>query len=738
MKASLQQQPMYCSRDHNYTSRLNQQYEKSTQYSITKFCNSPSLIFISGSNSLVRHFTLYFTKSHSCSVFSFSHCTLSIHSDNLFSASVHTSPTFKCTKIWYGQSWHDVICAYSLHMTYLCVGYLIFLCKCFWVCMWTVTYLSIIYTNAKYVLEACLSAITQIINMSLTNGEFCENWKVAVVKPLLKKPGLNLISKNHRPISSLPFISKLVEKCMLKQLMEHCENHNLLPDFQSAYRKHYSMETSLIRLTNDILWSLERQHITSLAILDLLAAFDTIDHNIFLHILEQKFGFCGRALKWFQNYLRPQSFTVNINGKYLRSKNLEFSVPQGSCSGANLFTCYCSLITDSIPSFVTLSGFADDHSIRRCFPAKFHTAEKRTISTMENTLTKVANWMTSMQLKLNSEKTKFILFGSRQMLKHADTEHLNFGTTPIQWSNLIKYLGGYLVSCLTFKEHVKQKCKAAMLNFIKIKTIRPSLTASACHTLVLMLCISHLDYANALLYGMTKKLKSKYQRIQNMCAKLVLNKEKYDSATKCLQELHWLPIKQRIQHKILLMTHKALSGQAPKYIQELIKIKTPCRQLKSGHSGRLLCTPSIQRQTLPQGHSVMLHQYYGTPYHSTLGMRTPLPHSRSNSKHISLKKPSTCKAHEIVSHWILIIALYQMLCYVMLCYMSNRKVFQYSFLPWDICINILSFCSVLTWPCSTDKYIYTHMIYDKKKNINHKSYHYMLYKCNIIHVHIIW
>ena len=157
----------------------------------------------------------------------------------------------------------------------------------------------------KQILEASLPAITQIVNMSLTNGEFCENWKVAVVKPLLKKPGLNLISKNYRPISNLPFISKLVEKCMLKQFMEHWENHNLLPDFQSAYWKHYSMETSLIRLTNYILWSMERQHITSLAILDLLAAFDTIDHDILLHILEQKFGFCGKALKWFQNYLRP-------------------------------------------------------------------------------------------------------------------------------------------------------------------------------------------------------------------------------------------------------------------------------------------------------------------------------------------------------------------------------------------------------------------------------------------------
>ena len=111
-----------------------------------------------------------------------------------------------------------------------------------------------------------------------------------------------------------------------------------------------------------------------------------------------------------------------------------------------------------------------------------------------------------MYLKLNSDKTKFTMFGSRQMLKYANTFHLNFGNSPIQQSRLVKYLAGYLDSCLTFKEHVKQKSKAAMLNFTKIKAIRPSLTTAACHSLVLLLSISHLDYLNALLYGITKKL----------------------------------------------------------------------------------------------------------------------------------------------------------------------------------------------------------------------------------------
>ena len=92
------------------------------------------------------------------------------------------------------------------------------------------------------------------------------------------------------------------------------------------------------------------------------------------------------------------------------------------------------------------------------------------------------------------------------MLKHANTSHLNFGSSPIQQSRLVKYLGGHLDPCPIFQEHIKQKSKAAMLNFTKIKAIRPSLNAVAYHTLVLMLCISQLDYLNALLYGITKKL----------------------------------------------------------------------------------------------------------------------------------------------------------------------------------------------------------------------------------------
>ena len=146
--------------------------------------------------------------------------------------------------------------------------------------------LNAIPTNLlKEILPSCNETITHIVNTSLTKGIFVNNWKTAIVCPLLKKHGLDLLMGNRRTVSSLCFLSKLVKCCMLKQLINHCNTNCLIPNFQSAYRENYSTETSLIRMCNDTLWSIEKQQITMTVILDLLATFDMVDHNILLDIL---------------------------------------------------------------------------------------------------------------------------------------------------------------------------------------------------------------------------------------------------------------------------------------------------------------------------------------------------------------------------------------------------------------------------------------------------------------------
>ena len=166
---------------------------------------------------------------------------------------------------------------------------------------------SVLKELAPYIIRQ----ITTIVNVSLREGVFAYKWKTAIIKPLLKKVGLDLITKNYRPISNLPFMSKLVEKCMVTQFNKYCEDNQLMPDYQSAYRSNYSCETSLVKLVNDILWDFENQNVVALVALDLSTALDTADHEVLLDVLSTRFGVSGSAHNWFSSYLRPRSYLVS-------------------------------------------------------------------------------------------------------------------------------------------------------------------------------------------------------------------------------------------------------------------------------------------------------------------------------------------------------------------------------------------------------------------------------------------
>ena len=121
-----------------------------------------------------------------------------------------------------------------------------------------------------------LPIITKMINLSLESGLFTDDWKCALVLPLLKKPGLDLQFKNYRPVSNLQYVSKLTERMVFEQIHTHMMTHSLYPEFQSAYRKNHSTETALVRVTNDILMKMNIQEVTLLVMLDLSATFDTL------------------------------------------------------------------------------------------------------------------------------------------------------------------------------------------------------------------------------------------------------------------------------------------------------------------------------------------------------------------------------------------------------------------------------------------------------------------------------
>ena len=152
-------------------------------------------------------------------------------------------------------------------------------------------------------LDELLPVITCLINGSMKIGYFPCVWKEGLVTPLLKLPGLLSDFKNLRPISNLQYISKLTERALFEQTHAHMTNHSLYPLLQSVYCLGHSTETALLKVHNDLLMNMDAQRVTLLVLLDLSAAFDTVDHEGLLKRLRSSFGIRGSALRWFASYL---------------------------------------------------------------------------------------------------------------------------------------------------------------------------------------------------------------------------------------------------------------------------------------------------------------------------------------------------------------------------------------------------------------------------------------------------
>ena len=264
-------------------------------------------------------------------------------------------------------------------------------------------------------LDNFINAITHIVNLSIQDGQFDDDWKCAVLRPLMKKLNGPSINNNYRPVGNLPFISKLLEKCEQDQFVNHNVNLCLNSEFQSAYRPGHSCETTLLKIMKNLLWAMERQSVSVLILLDLSVAFDTVDHQVLLNILERKFGIKDVALKWFKSYLQKRGFRVCVNDAYLTRGDIDFSIPQGSINGPVLFNAYFSTIRSVTDLDITVNVFADDHSLQKEFIPHLEQEIPTNIQ-LESNLVKVENWMSTNRLKLNPSKTEFVLFGSKVQL----------------------------------------------------------------------------------------------------------------------------------------------------------------------------------------------------------------------------------------------------------------------------------------------------------------------------------
>ena len=424
----------------------------------------------------------------------------------------------------------------------------------------------------KQVIDDLIPHLCTLVNKSLISGS-CDGIKESTIIPLLKKAGLDPdILKNYRPVADLLFLSKLTERVAAKQLFSHMTLNNLHSIHQHAYKPFHSTETLLLYIVNDILIAFDRNRAVILLFIDLSAAFDTVDIDKLLHILEFDIGISGNALKWFDSFLRGRNQHVLIQQSLSESRQVHFGVPQGSVLGPVLFNIYTRSLFDVIKDcgFGT-SGYADDNNAIQSFSLHFQYG--LITSQLPKLMSQIKNWMNDYFLKINPDKTEVIVFLPENLCDKQIIHGTFLEGDCVRFSDTVKSLGYNLDRFLTMEPHVDPTVSLCYKLLSDVARVRHLLSDEDTESLVHSIVSSRLDYGNSLLYGINKCVLQKYQHVQNYAARIISKRSKRQSVSDVLVKLHWLPIEKRIIFKILTFVYKTLNGMAPESFTTLISIR---------------------------------------------------------------------------------------------------------------------------------------------------------------------
>ena len=438
-------------------------------------------------------------------------------------------------------------------------------------------------------------------NKSLSEGWLPISQRHAIITPIIKKTGLDANDvKSYRPISNLTYMSKLVERLVYRQLSTFLEAHNLIPQHQSGFRARHSTETAVLKVMSDILGAADRGNVVLLGLLDMSAAFDTVDHEILLHWIQASFGITEQALSWLRSFLESRTQQVSFNNSLSATMPVTTGVSQGSVLGPLLFLLY----TADIPVIAEKHNFgvhcyADDGQL---YVSDKAALAQNLVSRVTACIEEIDEWMSSNRLKLNTDKTQFIWLGSRQQFQKVSVNAVHLGADVVNFQTTVGNLGVTIDSQMTMAAHVRRICKTSFYQLRQLRTVRRSLSSGACTTLVHAFVTSRLDYCNSLLAGISNSLLLQLQSVLRVAARLVMRKGKFDPISDDIRgHLHWLPIPQRVQFKFGLLVYKCLRGGAPPYLAEMLVQNSDVSALRSLRSTARGCLVIPRTKTVTIG-----------------------------------------------------------------------------------------------------------------------------------------
>ena len=404
----------------------------------------------------------------------------------------------------------------------------------------------------KTMYQSFITPLTHVLNLSITNGVFPNSMKIAKVLPLFKNGRKNNIL-NYRPISILPLFSKILERLMYNRLVLFIDKNDILYKNQFGFRTKHSTALALTILVDKITSSFDNHDHVLGVFLDFSKAFDTVDHDILFCKLEH-YGIRGLALNWIKSYLTDRYQFVCYKDVCSDRERILCRVPQGSILGPLLFLLYINDISNASNKVFSIL-FADDSNVF-CIGKNIHEM----ISTMNEELIKITNWLNSNRLSLNVDKSNFIIF-TRQKFKTYNSVVINNKTLNRIFET--KFLGVNIDFCLSWKTHisyVKNKISKGIGILCKAKK---TLTTKHLITLYYSFIYPYLSYCIEFWGACCSTYLNSLFLQQKRIIRIITNSKRDKESAPLFKSLNILPLSKLYIYRVMLFWFKYENNLLP-------------------------------------------------------------------------------------------------------------------------------------------------------------------------------
>lgn len=399
--------------------------------------------------------------------------------------------------------------------------------------------------------------LTDVVNISLQNGEFPKNWKLSTISPIQKVNG-SMKSKDFRPVNSMPVYEKILEYQVKNQLLKYINENDILIKEQSGYRQDHSCETALNYLIADWKMLLDENKNVVCVFIDFQRAFETIDRDKLLRKL-MAYGIVDKEIEWFRSYLSDRKQRVKFQNTMSEEVSVNLGVPQGSILGALLFILYINNIS-AIFKYCKIKLFADDTLLY-----VDETNVDVAINKINEDLSVLFQWLCVNKLKLNVVKTKYMILSNREQL--SDMKVIIDGANIVRVSEIV-YLGIVIDDKLKFNNNMDYVCKKLGKKINFFSRISRKLDLESRITVYNTIVSPHFKYCSTIMFLSNETGLKRLQVFQNKAMRIILKCNRQSKEKEMLNSLKWLGVKDSICVDVLKFMFKIKNNLLPKYLDE--------------------------------------------------------------------------------------------------------------------------------------------------------------------------